>query len=379
MLKAHQSPEYALPHDQQHDARNAPSLAAMAALAYSLVVVYASLQPFGSWRALPGNFGAFLLEPWPRWITFDDVLFNFLAYVPLGFLLALALHVRRNMQGAVAGAAVICALLSGALEAVQQYLPSRIASNVDLLVNAAGGTAGALIAPLFAPGRHFGRRLAQLRSRWVVDGLRGDAVLVLAGLWVVAQLHASTVAFGSGDLRGSLSLPALFTFTPQSYLVTEAGVVMLNAAGLGLLLAGVARSTGTAYWRALLLLLGAACALKAAAVLLVMNAPNPWSWLTPGVIGGFGGALAALLLLTRLPPRARTALALLALGAAVALVNGVPENPYRPVPAYLLLGRTSHILSFASMTHALSDLWPFLAMLCALPALTARSAPSYRD
>lgn len=363
---------------QSPSARRGPSLAGTAALAYSLLIIYASLQPFTGWRTIPAEFGVFLFESWPRWITFDDVLFNFIAYAPLGFLVALALRARWSAPAAVATAAVACTLLSGALETAQQYLPSRIASNVDLLVNAAGATAGALLAPLFSPQQRLGRELAQLRSEWFVDGPRGDAVLVLAGLWLLAQLHMPAIAFGNGDLRASFSFALLFTFSPQSYFAAEAGVAGLNAAGLGLLLAGATRDPGPGYWRALALLFGLATALKAATALLLLQAPNPWSWLTPGVLLGLAGGMAVLLLLIRLPPRGRNALALLALAAAVVLLNGMPENPYRPVAAYLLQGRASHILSFASMLHALSELWPFLAMLCALLSLPARDSRPYR-
>lgn len=364
---------------QSPSARRGPSLAGTAALAYSLVIVYASLQPFSGWSAIPAELGIFLFEPWPRWITVEDVLFNFVAYVPLGFLLALALRAKWSAPAAVVISALAGALLSGAMETAQQYLPSRIASNVDLLVNAAGATAGALVAPLFSQEQWPGRELARLRSRWFVAGLRGDAVLVLAGLWLLAQWHAPAVAFGNGDLRGIFSLPSLFAFAPDAYLAAEAGVVALNVAGLGLLLAGVTRDPGAAYWRALALLLACACALKAATAVLLLQAANPWSWLTPGVLFGLAAGMAALLILIRLPPRGRMAFALLALAAAVALLNSIPENPYRPAPTHLLLGRSSHILSFASMTRALSDLWPFLAMLCALLSLPLRDNAHYRS
>jgi VanZ family protein len=362
---------------QSPSARRGPSLAGTAALAYSLLIIYASLQPFSGWRAIPAEFGIFLFEAWPRWITFDDVLFNFIAYAPLGFLIALALRARWSAPAAVAGAAIAGALLSGALETAQQYLPSRIASNVDLLVNVAGATAGALLAPLLSPQQRLGRELAQLRGQWFVDGLRGDAVLVLAGLWLLAQLHTPAIAFGNGDLRESFSFALLFPFSPQAYFAAEAGVVALNAAGLGLLLAGAMREPGPGYWRTLALLFGLASALKAAAALLLLQAPNPWSWLTPGVLLGLACGMALLLLLIRLPPRGRNALALLALAGAVILINGMPENPYRPVAAYLLQGKTSHILSFASMLSALSELWPFLAMLCTLLSLPARDRRPY--
>jgi VanZ family protein len=349
----------------------------MAALAYILVIIYASLQPFVDWRGSAGGFGDFLFEPWPRWITVDDVLFNFAAYLPLGFLLALALCARWSTQAAVALAAVACVALSFTLETAQQYLPARIASNVDLLVNSGGGMVGALIALLFSPGQRLGRTVTQLRQRWFVSGVRGDAALILAGLWLITQLHATLIVFGNGDLRGSLDLARWFAHTPGSYLAAEAGVVMLNLTGLGLLLASAARDTTAGYWRAMALIFAGACALKVAAAMLILRAPNPWSWLTPGVSMGCAAALALLLVLTRLPHRGRAAMALLVLVGAVVLVNITPENPYRPAPPYLLLGHISHILGFASMTRALSDLWPFLALLFALCSLAGRRPATY--
>ena len=349
----------------------------MAALAYILVIIYASLQPFIDWRGLSGDFGGFLFEPWPRWITVDDVLFNFAAYLPLGFLLALALCARWSTQAAVVLAAIACVALSFTLEAAQQYLPARIASNVDLLVNSIGGTVGALIALLFSPGQRLGRTVAELRKSWFVSGVRGDAALILAGLWLITQLHATLIVFGNGDLRGSLNLARWFAHTPGAYLAAEAGVVMLNITALGLLLACAARDTAAGYWRALALIFAGACVLKIAAATLLLRAPNPWSWLTPGVTMGCAAALVLLLVLTRLPYRGRAALAVLTLAGAVILVNIIPENPYRPTPPYLLLGRASHILSFTSMTRALSDLWPFLALLFALFSFTGRRPANY--
>lgn len=349
----------------------------MAALAYILVIIYASLQPFVDWRGLSGNFGDFLFEPRPRWITLDDVLFNFAAYLPLGFLLALALCARWSTQAAVALATVACVVLSFTLEAAQQYLPMRIASNVDLLVNGCGGAVGALIAPLFSPGQRAGQTAARLRNRWFVSGARGDAALILAGLWLITQLHVPLIVFGNGDLRESLHLARWFAHTPGSYLAAEAGVVMFNVIGLGLLLASAARDTAAGYWRTLALIFAGACALKVAAAILILRAPNPWSWLTPGAGMGCAAALVLLLVLTRLPHRGRAAVAFLALAGAVVLVNIIPENPYRPAPSFLLLGHTSHILSFASMTRALSDLWPFLAMLFALYSLPARRSSNF--
>src|SRR5215216_3755811 len=63
-------------------------LARILALAYFLVIAYASLQPFSGWWIPPEEIRLFLTAPWPRYITLEDVLVNIAAYVPLGFLLA---------------------------------------------------------------------------------------------------------------------------------------------------------------------------------------------------------------------------------------------------------------------------------------------------
>jgi len=353
-------------------------VAAMAALAYSLVIIYASLQPFSGWRMESTPFGAFLFAPWPRWITVEDIGFNFAAYLPLGFLLTLTLCARLHPRSAALLSAVACAVLSISLESAQQYLPMRIASATDVLVNVCGGTLGALIAPLFAPGHRFGERLALLRSNAFIGGPRGDAVLVLAGLWLLTQLHAAPINMGNGDFRSSLELAARFAYTPETYRYAEAGVVMLSILGMGLLLASVARNIGWDYWRALLLLITGAAVLKAAAAWLILRTPTPWNWLTPGFVMGLVAAVLLLLPLVMLPPRGRGLAALLALASAVILVNCTPENPYRSVPIHLLPGRIGHFLSFSSMIRALSDLWPFLTLLFLLVSLPLRYAPNHR-
>lgn len=352
----------------------------MAALAYSLVIIYASLQPLIDWR-LPVSFGAFLLAPWPRWITVDDIVFNFAAYVPLGFLLTSNLRARWTPAVAVLITVLACAALSLTLESIQQYLPTRIASNVDFLVNCCGGAGGALLAPLFSPGQRIGHALVAMRSRGFVNGPHGDAVLVLAGLWLLTQLHAPVIALGNGDLRSSIAGLEPLRYTPTAYLLAEAGVVMLNVTGFGLLLASAARDTGTGYWRALTLLITGACLLRAVAAVFLLRTENSWHWLTPGFGLGLATALitlAALLpMLPRATPRVKAALALLVLLAAILLVNLLPENPYRPAPPYLLAGRTGHLLNFAGIMRALSDIWPFLAMLFLLFSLPRRQRPGY--
>ena len=65
-------------------------LVAYLAVAYLLLVVYASLYPFSGWRIPNTDATHFLLSRWPAYVVASDVVLNVLAYVPLGLLLALS-------------------------------------------------------------------------------------------------------------------------------------------------------------------------------------------------------------------------------------------------------------------------------------------------
>src|SRR3954469_14396861 len=95
---------------------NKPSLAGYVALAYTLVIAYASAQPFAGWRMPPPEVLAFLTAPWPRYITSTDISLNVVAYLPLGAMLFFALRARLPARLAFMLATVLAALLSLLLE-----------------------------------------------------------------------------------------------------------------------------------------------------------------------------------------------------------------------------------------------------------------------
>src|SRR3972149_6210342 len=209
-----------------------PRLAGFVALAYTVVIVYASLQPFAGWRMPPGQVLGFLTAPWPRYLTATDIALNVAAYLPLGTMLFAALRPPLRAAWAFVFATLIAASLSLALENVQMFLPSRIASNVDLLANGAGAAVGALAAWLLTRASN---PLAALRGRAVRADSLGDFGGFLIGLWVLVQFPPAPLALGSGNLREALGLPPLFAYAPQSYLWAEAGVAALAVMGVSLL------------------------------------------------------------------------------------------------------------------------------------------------
>lgn len=342
------------------DPRSA-TLAWTLALAYTLVIAYASLQPMVGWRLPAGDMFAFVTAPWPHYVTLGDLAINTAAYVPLGFLLAIALSGRRSVPAAVLYAALLGALLSLLMETLQMFSPQRISSNLDLLTNGAGALVGAMAAPLLSPSGFPGRRLAAWRERLFVPGQLADAGLVLAGLWLLTHLHPTAQLFGTGNLRNTFELPAYFSHTPGRLISAEAIVVFLNLVGVGLLIASLTKK-GVAPLRPIALLVGIGLCIKVGAAVFLFNASGPLVWMTPGVALGLIAGAICLLTLARMPRVASEVIALVCLSLAVMVINFAPENPYHTVPPKLTPGATTHLLRFSNIVRALSELWPFLAV-----------------
>lgn len=342
----------------------------MLALAYLLTIVYASLQPFSGWRMPPADILAFLTAPLPRYVTFGDLALNFAAYVPFGVFLLLALRARRRAAVAVVAATALAGTVSLAMECVQMFMPTRIASNLDFLTNTAGAFAGALAAAASGP-LAVGATLARARRDWFVTGGVADAGLVIIGLWLAAQLHPAAQLFGTGDLRAVFELPRIAIHTPHLFATAEAAVVALNILGVGLVLCALARrqarplamSTGV---------IAAALAVRSISGVALFSAPGLLHWLTPGAALGIAGGGLALYLLHRLPRWATFAAAAASIGAALAVINLAPSNPYQQVPPYLIAGGQSHLLSFSHITRVLAEYWPFVAAVYAIIAAGAR-------
>jgi len=337
------------------------TLALILALAYTLTIAYASLQPFLGWRLPAAEVLYFLTAPWPRYVTMGDLLINTAAYVPLGFLLAVALSRRRTAARAVLLAAALGALVSLTMEAAQMFLPKRIASNVDLLTNGTGALIGAMAAPLLSPSRFPGRRLAALREALFMPGTVVDTALVLGGLWLFTHLHPTAQFFGTGNLRATFDLPVYLIHTPGRLISAEALVVFLNLIGLGLLITAFIRP-GVSPVRVVATVVGAGICLKILAAMALFSAPGPLLWLTPGVTMGLIAGSLILYALLGMPYAAKIVTALVCFGVAVVVINFAPENPYQTAPPKLIPGAATHLLRLSNIVRALSELWPFLAI-----------------
>ena len=337
-----------------------PTLPLYLAIAYTLLVVYASLHPFSDWRDAGAPPTAFLLAAWPRYWTAFDLCTNALAYLPLGFLWVSTLQSDRSRLAASLQATAIAFFLSLLLEVLQNFLPSRVPSNLDLGSNSLGGLIGVLVGLRWGASLLDGGRLHAARTRLVGAGAMSDAGLVLLALWLLTQLNPETLLFGTGDLRrllGFLNLPPPETITAEQFSAIEATVVASNTLAVGLLCGCLLRRERLQITAALFLV---ALLVRTASIMLLMDSASGWSWLTPGNGVGLAAGAIAWLATSWLSQPLRQSLSALALMLATVLVNLAPENPY--FSAILQVWQQGHFLNFNGLTRLASALWPFLAL-----------------
>jgi VanZ family protein len=333
------------------------------ALAYLILISYASLYPFANWRDLGVAPLEFIDAAWPRYWTAFDLSVNVLVYLPLGFLLALAL---RPLPGGRWSAAIVAtllgSLLSLAVECLQNWLPARVPSNIDIACNVGGTTLGAVLA--FCNGRRIFRRIGQIQQNLLAPIVHVELGLVLLGMWLLTQSSPETLLFGAGDLRSVLQLVPAVPYAAHSFFAIEAAVITANTIVIGLF-ARTLLADQAAPHLALVGFFVLALAIRTLAAAVLVDPQEAFAWLTPGARLGLllGGVLLSLMLL--LPAPVRIALAGVALMAGTALVNLTPANPYSE--AALAAWRQGHFLNFNGLTRWVASLWPFVA----LPYLTA--------
>jgi VanZ family protein len=336
-----------------------PHLPLYLAAAYTLLVIYASLYPFTGWHDNGVSPTDFLFAIWPRYWTSFDLVTNILAYMPLGFIWVPALQPRYGRLLSVLLATLLGCCLSLSLETLQNFLPTRVASNLDLASNCLGVLLGALIGTRWGAELLDGGRLHTLSKRLIGDGPMANSGLVLLALWLLTQLNPEIILFGNGDLRDVLA--TLLTTEPLPYSAEhfpwlEAGVTASNTLAVGLICTCLLRERRLQL--AVALFITALLVKSFSLTILVSNIDL--TWMTFGSLVGLGGGLLLWLIISFLPRLLQQALAALALMLATTLVNLVPENPY--LAATLQVWQQGHFLNFNGLTRLTSALWPFLAL-----------------
>lgn len=364
----------------------ASAFARASLLVYALLIMYASWYPFSNWRSngLPPL--AFLVAPLPHYWTMFDLITNIIAYVPFGVLAVFALYPRIRGIAAFLIALLSGILLSGVMETVQTFLPSRVASNLDLLTNTAGVVIGAVAGVFLMPTFLEQSRLVLLRRRWFThEASRG---LIVIGLWPLAQIYPQGYLLGHGQiapivsdwLSDWLSMPIDLSaairhseqLTVEQYWLSEAIITACGLTGALLTLLCMLRPRGPKMALALLAL-ATAVTVKSMASALLFSPDNAFAWWTPGAEGGLLLGIVMVSGLIFAPPVAQRRVAALTLMMSLLVINAVPANPY--FVATLQAWVQGKFLNFNGAAQFLSLMWPLIALWFLFHPVHRQKAP----
>ncbi|MDR2261431.1 MAG: VanZ family protein [Azoarcus sp.] len=329
------------------------------AIAYAALLVYACLHPLSGWQSSGLPVFDYLIAPWPKYFSVDDLILNIAGYIPLGLTIASALPRGWSKKRGIAATVLFAALLSFCLETIQGFLPTRTASNIDIAANTVGACIGALAGAhwrqvLFAPQRG----IARWRARHITDGLTGDAGLILLALWLLAQITPDHLLFAGGDLRRLLGIAPPLPFQAGRLIAFEAMQTASIMLAVGLFARCILRVAGP-FWAIMLLLLGIGARTLASALFFVPS--DPLAWLTPGTGRGLIAGSLLLIAALRLSRVAQHSLAGASLLVSTALINLMPESPYFLDNDHAILNRGNYP-NFYGLSHLVAALWPLAAL-----------------
>ena len=361
------------PYANPHERKVSPVLAALCVA----LIVYASLYPMKGWRLPPGADLVDLMRlPWQRWITGFDTTSNLLGYLPLGMLLTFAsLRERDGASTAVLKVLVLGAALSYCMEVLQQFVPMRVPSLLDWVLNTAGTLLGAVLAVVL-DRLGWAARWRWLHDRWLERGGRGALALLL--LWPIALLFPSPLPFGLGQVGGQLRelssavvdsapwleplmgwLDATEVFEPaSSRLETMVTILGLLAPCL------LAYAASVPSWRRIALGLGVLVAAAGTVTLstaLNFGPEHALAWRAASATTGLWVAAVVSLALCWTSPRSAAHLALVALTGLVILVHLAPADPY--FAQSLQAWEQGRFIRFHGLAQWVGWLWPYVAIV----------------
>lgn len=337
-----------------------------AVVAYTLSIIYASLNPFFGWR--PPE--AFTLFVWPRYLSGFDIVLNVVAYMPLGGLLA-GMHLSGGTAAAGSSTPLRAwwlalgfgTLLSATMETLQSFLPVRVASPVDLLTNALGAAAGGAVV-VSAAGRHLLAAVMAWRRRHFIERSETSWGLLLLAAWFFAQLNPVIPFFEAGHIANPFDVAAAQNPYDPLILLPQAVGITLNVCGFSLLVSLLLRPRKRAIV-GVLLILALGFLVKVSTASLMLKAPQLVAWLAPATVIGLTSGVLLFAWFSRIGYRWRAFCATLflfagGLMAKLTSVYGAFDETLR-----LLNWPQGHVISFAGLTRWVHEIWPLLAFALA--------------
>ncbi|QZA77967.1 VanZ family protein [Deefgea tanakiae] len=325
-----------------------------------LVILILSWYPFSGWRFTGEPILAFFSYPLPYYFTLFDNAINILAYIPLGLSAAI---IFRHSRLALIYATLIGFFISMGVEFVQQFLPSRIASNMDILSNGFGAFLGAVIGVLFSH-RSVLRRWQLFRHDYLAPGAVVEWGAIWLLLWFTTQFDPSLPFLGVVVLPQGLPQPFVSPLNdPALFLrLLEGGGMMLHLLGVGLFVSVLVRESRQIP-RAMFGVLFCALLMKMGFAGMLLQPEQFFAWLNLNIVlGGLVGGL-VLWILWQLNRRLRSFAGFSSLFAATWVSYLWPLSPTESPQLMIFKWNYGHLQHFNGMSHAIGDVWPLGAML----------------
>jgi len=349
---------------------------------YAALIVYASLYPFDGWRVQGIAPWSFMWAPWPQYLTNFDVFSNVLGYAPLGFFFALAFHRTRPLLPALTVATVMAAGLSWVMESLQFFLPLRVPSNLDWLLNVAGAWLGGVVAMVLTWAGLLAR-WSRFRAKWFIAEARG--ALVLLALWPIGLLFPAPVAFGLGQvyerleeaianwLQGTPWLEWLPLREVELQPMLQGAEVLCVLLGMLLpcLLSFSVVKIRKQRWGAMLVILTLGLCASALSAALTYGPVHAWDWTSREVRAGLVAAVFTASAAAFLSRRACLVIALACLVLQLALLNNSATDAYFSVT--LQTWEQGRFIRFHGLIQWIGWLWPYVALAYLMQRLSTAS------
>jgi hypothetical protein len=310
----------------------------------------------------------------PRYWTGFDVGINMLGYAPLGGLLALGVLRSARAGHAILLPIAVAATLALVMEALQSYLPARVPSREDWLLDTLGA-----VPPVrwCLPG--WVLLTVEPDSRWLCP-IRAVASCWRCGL-LVAVSRCRAIGLGQVLERVEAALAEHLVDTPflnwlplrETELQPLVPGAEMVCVWLGLLIPCLlgfclvrARLRRVAF---VLMTVGVGVGVSALSAALSWGPAHAWAWLgLPAQLGMVMAVLLALVL-AFVPWRASAALLLVSLGVYLSLLNQAPESAY--FAQTLQAWEQGRFIRFHGLAQWLGWLWPYAALVYVLSLMGA--------
>lgn len=332
-------------------------MAQLLLILYLCLVIYTSLTPFNfllDSHLLPWSW---LLAPTPRYIPIFDVITNIVGYLPFGFLMIFSLYPRLLKWSALIITLFLGIFVSGCLESLQTYLPTRIPSSIDWYSNTLGVLIGALFALPFSPQWLSGNRAARIRD--LIFGEHQGFFLLLL-LCPLAQIYPQNTWLGMGDFGLQITRISPFWSFPLNNASQEILITSLATLSIGtVFLFGMRKNasplkliSGLLFFMVLLKLLISQ---------FQFGQTGASKWWSASVSVGLAIGFLLIFLASFLSRKSLWLLAMTSILGLIILVNILPYNPYfYDLLEQLPQGKMTHINGLFAW---ISIVWPFLAII----------------